>query len=302
MTSTAQPPPTGEDHRLDANRRSWNAATTAHLSHRSGMADYLRGGGSTLFADERNLLGDVAGQRVIHLQCHTGEDTLSLAQVGAIATGVDLSDVAIDAARDLSRDAGIDATFVCAEVCDWLDTVTRDGVRADVVFASYGVICWHDDLQRLMDGVAGVLAQGGRFVLVEFHPVAAMFDADWQFRFAYGDGRALHSADGVGDYVGASGDTLTPGGFDAGVQEFRNPWPAHLHQWGLGDVVSAVAAAGLRVETLRELPWLNGERAFNRMQPTTDGERRLRPPSDVPELPLLYALSAQRTRAAASSA
>ncbi len=299
MTNSHQ---SADDQRLEANRRSWNAATVAHLSHRGGMAAFLRGGGSTLFADERDLLGDVAGQRVLHLQCHTGEDTLSLAQLGAVATGVDLSDVAIAAARDLAQESGIDASFVCAEVCDWLEAAARAGTQTDVVFASYGVICWHDDLQRFMNGIAGVLSPGGRFVLVEFHPIAAMFDADWQFRFAYGDGRALHSADGVGDYVGASGDTLTPGGFDAGTQEFRNPWPAHLHQWGLGDVVSAVAAAGLRVEVLRELPWLNGERAFNRMQTSADGDRRLRPPSDVPELPLLYALSAQRTREAASSA
>lgn len=294
ITDNVLPSADARAEQVEANRRSWNAATHAHLSHRSGMARFLRDGGSTLYDTERDLLGDLTDQQVVHLQCHTGEDTLSLAQLGATVTGVDLSDVAIEAASELAAASGINATFVCAEVCAWLEQSAQAVHRYGTVFASYGVICWHDDLARLMHGIASILAPGGRFVLVEFHPLAAMFDADWQFRFAYGGGRAIVSDEGVGDYVGASGDTLTPEGFETGEQAFRNPWPCHLRQWGLGDVVSAVTAAGLQIEVLRELPWLNGERAFNRLQVDPQHPRRLLPPDDVPSLPLLYALAARR--------
>ncbi len=76
----------------EENRRSWNAATVAQHSHRGDVASFLRAGGTTLFQEERDLLGDIAGQRVAHLQCGTGLDTLSLASLGARVTGVDISD------------------------------------------------------------------------------------------------------------------------------------------------------------------------------------------------------------------
>ena len=79
----------------EANRLSWNAATQAHNSHKIDQAGFLRRGGSTLFAEELALLGDVRGLRIAHLQCNAGQDSLSLAALGALVTGVDISDEAI---------------------------------------------------------------------------------------------------------------------------------------------------------------------------------------------------------------
>lgn len=93
------------------NRRSWNHATRAHNEHKGDQAAFLRGGGSTLFPEEIELLGAVRGQRVVHLQCNAGQDSLSIAARGARVTGVDISDEAIAFARTLSKDSGIEASF-----------------------------------------------------------------------------------------------------------------------------------------------------------------------------------------------
>src|SRR5579871_4340231 len=117
------------------NRVSWNAATDAHNSHKRDQAAFLRSGGSTLFPDEIELLGDLHGKTLLHLQCNSGQDTLSLAQLGAAVTGVDISDTAIAFARQLSIDASITATFERADIYEWLETAQT---RYDVVFSSYG--------------------------------------------------------------------------------------------------------------------------------------------------------------------
>src|SRR5512133_2945020 len=96
----------------EANRRAWNEATIAHNSHKRDQAAYLRAGGSTLYPEELALLGDLAGKSLLHLQCNAGQDTLSLAQRGALVTGVDISDTAVDFARQLSAESGISGTFV----------------------------------------------------------------------------------------------------------------------------------------------------------------------------------------------
>src|SRR5436309_2639018 len=126
----------------EANRKSWNLATLAHNSHRGDQAALFREGGRKLHPEELELLGDVRGKRVAHLQCNAGQDTLSLGQLGAEVTGVDISDTAIDFARTLSRDAGIPATFYRADVYDWLADAARQHQQFDIAFSSYGALIW----------------------------------------------------------------------------------------------------------------------------------------------------------------
>ena len=96
----------------EKNRRSWNAATARHNLHKGDQAAFFRNGGNTLFPEEIGLLGDVRGKRLVHLQCNCGQDTLSIAKhLGAVVTGVDISDEAISVATKLSREAEIPATF-----------------------------------------------------------------------------------------------------------------------------------------------------------------------------------------------
>ncbi|HEY0129189.1 MAG TPA: SAM-dependent methyltransferase, partial [Rubrobacteraceae bacterium] len=134
---------------------------------------------------------------------------------------------------------------------------------------------------------------GGRFVLVDFHPTAEMFDAGWNHTRSYPTGgEPLRLDEGVGDYVGESGGGLTPGGFSQGMRGFENPEPCHLFRWGLGEVVTALAGAGLRISALKEYPYANGERHFSDMRELPG--RRMAPPEGVPTVPLMYGLRAEK--------
>ncbi len=280
------------DHR-DQNRRSWNAAVVAHESHRTGLSSFLRGGGIPLFPEDRRLLGDLAGKKALHLLCNAGGDTLSLANLGAHVTGVDISDEAITAARNLSETTGIPAKFERADVYEWLDGAIREGRTFEVVYVSYGVVCWLSDLDAWARGIAAVLKPGGRFALVDFHPVADMLDRGCNRVRGYpSGGDEIVFEEGIGDYVGASGSALTPGGFDVGARDFHNPEPARLFRWGLGEVVTALAGAGLRITALEEYPYSNGERQFDGMRELAG--RRMFLPEYVPAVPLMYGIGAEK--------
>ncbi|CAA9441262.1 Methyltransferase [uncultured Rubrobacteraceae bacterium] len=271
---------------------SWNAVVGAHDSHRGDLLRFFREGGSTLFQEERDLLGELEGRSLVHLQCNAGGDSISLARLGATVTGVDVSDEAVSSARDLAVKTGIRATFERADVYDWLEEASRDGRRFDVAFASYGVICWLPDLRGWAWGIADILNPGGRFVLVDFHPAADIFDKDWNHVRDYpSGGEPLLLEAGVGDYVAASGGGLTPAGFVDGVRDFQNPEGCYLFRWGLGEVVTALAEAELRITALEEYPYANGERKFAGMRELPG--RRMVPPEDVPTVPLMYGIRAE---------
>ena len=154
---------------LDETRRSWNLATQAHNSHKLDQAAFLRGGGSTLFPEEIELVGDVRSRRLLHLLCNSGQDSLSLAARGAVVTGVDMSDEAIAFATRLSREASIPATFIESEAQAYLEAAEPGSF--DVVFTSYGALIWIADLARLFRGIQRALAPGGRYVNLDFHPL-----------------------------------------------------------------------------------------------------------------------------------
>lgn len=273
------------------NRRSWNAATAAHNRHKQDQAGFLKRGGSTLFPDELALAGDVAGRRLLHLQCNAGQDSLSLAALGAEVTGVDLSDEAIAFARRLSEESGIAATFERSEVCAWLERAARDGRRFDLAFATYGVLGWNEDIDRWMRGVRGVLAPGGRLVSLEFHPLVWSFDADGRIVEPYFLEGPIHEP-GVADYVAEAGDGLTPMGRVEGVEPFENPHPCVGFQWTVADVVNAATGAGLAIERLVEYPYSNGARV--RPDLVEIGDRRFGFPEGTPATPLMLGMVARR--------
>lgn len=277
----------------EANRRSWNAATVAHNSHKQDQAAFFRSGGSTLFPEEVELLGELSGRSLVHLQCNSGQDSLSLARLGARVTGVDISDEAHAFAEELSRASGIPAWFHRADVYEWLEESAQRGERYDLAFCSYGVLCWLSDLDRWARGVAAVLRSGGRFVCVEFHPFAMMFNEQWELRFAYASGaEPVMWREGVGDYVAGSGGDLTPSGLATGIADFRNPHPAYEFQWGIGQILTALLQAGLQLRVFREYPYANGWKAFERMRRLS--HRRWAAPEGMPELPLMFGVVAEK--------
>lgn len=296
----------------EQNRRSWNLVIPAHDSHKRDQAGFLRAGGHTLFPDELGLLGvdttgwptdhvpadmsresgPLAGRELLHLQCNVGQDTLSLARLGARVTGVDISDEAIAFATTLARDAELPATFIRGDVYDFL--TTSPTASFDLAFASYGVLIWLSDLTAWAAGVARILKPGGRLVLLEFHPFAATLDEQQRPSLYpyFGEGRAYPGPAGIGDYVGDSGPGLTPMGFLPGESAFHNPHPTQEFSWTVGEILTAILRAGLHLEQVREYPYANGCRLFADMRELPG--RRFAMPAGALDIPLMLGLTARR--------
>jgi SAM-dependent methyltransferase len=161
---------------LEINRNSWNNRTDAHLKSAFYDLDGFRKGNTSLNDIELGLLGDISRLNILHLQCHFGQDTISLSRLGAEVTGVDLSDKAILSAQQIAKDTGSNAHFIC---CDIYNLPSHLDEQFDIVFTSYGTIGWLPDLDKWASIVSRYLKPTGRFVFVEFHPVVWMFDDDF---------------------------------------------------------------------------------------------------------------------------
>ncbi len=166
-----------ESNYIDINRQLWNARVTPHTESEFYDLPAFKAGKSSLMAIELEELGNVAGKSILHLQCHFGMDTLSLARMGAKVTGVDFSEKAIDVARNLSEELQSDARFICCNVYDLPQHLDE---QFDIVFSSYGVVGWLEDLSAWGKVVSHFLKPGGVFHFVEFHPVIWMLDDDFK--------------------------------------------------------------------------------------------------------------------------
>jgi SAM-dependent methyltransferase len=274
----------------EGNRASWNVATRAHNSHKKDQAKFFGEGGNKLYPEEIALLGDVRGKKVLHLQCNAGQDTLSIANMGGIVTGVDISDEAIDFARKLSADSGVPGTFYRADVYDWLEEGANGDERWDVVFCSYGAIIWLADLDSWATGFAKLLKPGGRFVTVEFHPVEMMFETDYSHRYPYSThGTPITWDDGISDYVAEFGAEDMPYEYAEGETEYRNPHPAHEFAWGVGEIVTALLNAGLTLESLTEYDYCNCP-IYKEMKSLGKGRWTVK--DGIPPFPMMYSISA----------
>jgi 2-polyprenyl-3-methyl-5-hydroxy-6-metoxy-1,4-benzoquinol methylase len=162
-----------EENYLAINRATWNQKTEVHIQSDFYAVDAFLNGKNTLNGIELDLLGDVRGKRILHLQCHFGQDSISLARLGAQVTGIDLSDRAIEQATAYAQQLAVDATFIC---CDVYSLPQHLDAEFDIVFTSYGTIGWLPDLQRWAAVVSRFLKPGGRFIMAEFHPLVWMFN------------------------------------------------------------------------------------------------------------------------------
>lgn len=158
---------------LSKNKARWNERVTVHLKSEFYDMEGFRNGRNSLQKIELELLGDVKGLEILHLQCHFGQDTLSLSRMGSLVTGVDFSDQAISTARRLSQELDLPARFICADVLQ-MDQVLHE--QFDLVFTSYGVLGWLPDMGAWAHQIKMRLKPGGRLLLVEFHPIVWMFN------------------------------------------------------------------------------------------------------------------------------
>ena len=162
-----------EDNYIAINKKAWDNKTPYLIqSPFYDMESFLQGK-NTLTPIELELLGDVTGKRVLHLQCHFGQDTISLGRMGATVTGVDFSEAAIQQAVELAHKTRVSSRFIC---CDIYDIPNHLDEQFDIVFTSYGTIGWLPDLNKWAGVISKFLRPGGKFVFAEFHPVVWMFD------------------------------------------------------------------------------------------------------------------------------
>ncbi|MBS9440982.1 class I SAM-dependent methyltransferase [Photorhabdus heterorhabditis] len=274
----------------EANRLSWNAATIAHNSHKGDQAAFFKQGGNTLYPEELSLLGDIKGLNILHLQCNSGQDTLSLAQYGANVTGVDISDEAINFARQLSADSGIPAQFHRADIFDWMEQAITKNLKFDRVFCSYGVLVWLSDLKHWAELISQLLTPEGKFILVEFHPFALYFNAQWQPHYDYFREGAIIEESGIHDYVTECAETLCLNEIVEGITDFQNPHHSYEFYWGIHEVLNALIQAGLHIEQFNEYPYSNGWGEFAGMRHIGGG--RMVQPEGMPRMPLMYSVLA----------
>ncbi len=162
---------------IEKNKQLWNKKTDFHIdSEFYDMENFLKGK-SSLNETELKLLGNITGKSVLHLQCHFGQDTISLSRMGAKATGVDLSDHAIERAKVIAQSLAFDTEFICCNIYDLPNHLNK---QFDVVFTSYGTIGWLPDLDEWAKIVSMFLKPSGKFIMADFHPVVWMFDNNFE--------------------------------------------------------------------------------------------------------------------------
>ncbi|MBT8376526.1 MAG: class I SAM-dependent methyltransferase [Bacteroidia bacterium] len=242
------------DYYFEKNKATWNKKVAVHAkSDMYDMEAFLKGK-SSLMPYELKALGDVKGKSLLHLQCHFGQDTLSWSRMGAQCTGVDISDEGISLAHELNEKLNLNAKFVC---CNVLDTSEIISETFDIVFTSYGTIGWLPDLQPWAKMISERLNPGGVFYIVEFHPIAWMFDyteGKPKMTYAYDRDEVIYE-----EYEGTYAD------LDARITSEEYGW-----NHGLGKVVSALTSNGLRIDYLNEYDE-NPYDVFPDLEKTTSG-------------------------------
>ena len=270
-------------HHRETNRANWDDRAAAHavdgdlgygidrfVTDRDALSDVVR--------FDRERLGDITGLRTVHLQCHIGTDTLSLARLGARVTGLDFSSVSIEKARALVARTGDDVDFVESDVYAATDVLDAGGF--DLVYTGIGALCWLPSIDRWAATVSSLLRPGGRLFIREGHPVLwsmnEELDDDLHLRFPYFEPAEPLEWDSDATYV-ATDRPLTA---------------TKTYEWnhGMGEIVTALLDHGLRITGLvehRTVPW---EALPGQMVAVDGGEFRLDALDGV--APLTYTLQA----------
>jgi SAM-dependent methyltransferase len=263
------------DKHMQTNLARWDELVAVHKCARYAYdLDAFRAGRSTLRPIELEEVGDVRGKRLLHLQCHFGMDTISWARQGAAAVGVDFSSEAISLARQLDAELGAGAEFVCSNVYDLPDALEG---TFEIVFSSYGVLCWLPDLTAWGKVISHFLAPGGFFYIVDGHPVSGMF----------GDDGGLVASEPYFD-IGPIEETCDGSYADRGaVVEHRT---AYEWQHSLSDIINALTGRGLHIEFLHEFPFS----MFQRLPSMVPGEDEWWHVPGHDNVPFLFSLKASK--------
>lgn len=235
-----------------ANRQAWDQAAERYEGWFDEAVSLIRSGGTNLFPVEQALIGDLRGRchRAIHLQCAAGRDTLSLWTAGADeVVGVDFSPRMLELATALSAATGAPARWILADV---LDTPAELDGTADLLYTGRGSLIWLQDLDAWARVLRRLLAADGRLVIFEGHPAEWLFDVDDDGRWTATDydyfGGPEASRGWAPEYI----DRLS-------LADRDQSWK-FARAWTLGEIVTALLRAGLRLDSVVEHPvdWWGG--------------------------------------------
>ena len=265
---------------IDVNRRNWDERAAIHARDTTGdyMLDGFRRGEDALYAIEAAELGDITAKRVLHLQCHIGRDTLCLVRRGAVATGLDFSAVALRVARQLAEETGLKAQFVHGTVAEAPHLTPGP---FDLVFSTWGTLCWLPDMRAWASIIAAVLAPGGELYCADVHPGFMLLEERAGGLMPIYD---FHTpADRPLEFTNATTYTGDP---TVMTHQSTRQW---IHP--LSAIIGSLIDAGLTISMFREhevLPW----RGLECLVPAADRLWRL--PDGLARLPLSFSLRAKK--------
>jgi ubiquinone/menaquinone biosynthesis C-methylase UbiE len=255
------------------NKKLWNDKTEVHLRSEFYDVESFKKGTSSLKHIELDLLGDIKEKKILHLQCHFGMDTISMARMGAHVTGVDLSDKAINAANQLKQECNVEATFINSDVYDLMNVHHE---KYDIVFSSYGTIGWLPDMDQWAEVVHHFLKPSGKLILIEFHPVVWMMSNDFrQIEYSYFNAGPI--------------EEITEGSYADNKAEIKNPSISWNHP--LSDVFSSLLKKGLQITHFSEYDYSVYD-CFDNTVKTAPGRYQIKDLQGL--IPMMYSLTATR--------
>ena len=262
-----------EDNYIDINRQSWNNIVQSHMNSDFYDLEGFLQGNTSLNSIELQLLGDIKNKHILHLQCHFGQDSLSLGRLGAHVTGVDLSDRAIESAKELANKTKINTHFICSDLYELPKYLDK---QFDLVFTSYGTIGWLPDLVKWAKIVSKYLKPGGKFVFVEFHPVVWMFDDDFQkIAYHYFNKEVIIETE-TGSYADKAADL---------TQEYV------MWNHSMSDVVNSLVKNGMEINSLDEFDY-SPYNCFNKTEEFEPNKFRIKHLDN--KIPMVYAIVATK--------
>ena len=223
---------------MDINLKRWNELVGINAKSKTYDLDGFKAGKTSLYPIELKELGDVDGKSLLHLQCHFGMDTLSWARLGAKVTGIDFSNNAIALAMELSRELNIPAKFIVSNVYDIPNKISE---KFDIVYTSYGVLCWLPDMKKWAKIINHCLKPGGMFYIIDSHPFGFLIDEN-QEPFKVGYNYFNYDKPIYWDEGPAYADPTAELKHQASYEWFHT----------LGDIINALINVNLEIEFLHE--------------------------------------------------
>lgn len=255
------------------NKKWWNNITSVHSRSSLYNLKKFKKGATSLQKIEISELGNIKGKSVLHLLCHFGMDSLSLAKMGAKVTGVDLSDKSINLAQDLSKQLHIPAEFICSDVYKLSHVLSK---KFDIVFMSYGVLLWLSDIKKFGKIISSFLKKGGIFYIVELHPFTNLLSHDFKMRYDYFD-KGPFLDDANGSYT-----------------DWKDATKGVTYEWSytIADITDSLIGAGLKIDFIHEFPFTMYDQFPGFMRKNSKGQYVLK--NKNVGIPLLFSLKATK--------